>query len=84
VWLLAALVSAQVLLGVEAWIPKFSAARLPETVLLRPGQAGVRTLHVLVGSWLLAAAVVWVLQTRRRSASAAQSLGPAARLEGAA
>ncbi len=54
VTILAWLVIFQVLLGVEAFIDRFAAATLPELVQLTTGQAVVRTLHVLIGSWILA------------------------------
>ncbi len=81
VLVLAALVAGQVLLGVEAWVLKFSAGTLPELVQVTPGQAVVRTAHVLAGAGILAAATTLALRTHRR-ASLAVALP--ARLEGAA
>jgi cytochrome c oxidase assembly protein subunit 15 len=60
-WLLAALVSVQLLLGVEAWMVKYLAVASP------PQQAAIRTLHVLVGFLVFAAAVRVCLLAHRRS-----------------
>jgi heme A synthase len=57
VGLLLVLVTVQVLLGVEAYLYRFTAATVPDAVPLTIGQAALRSLHVLVGSWILAAAV---------------------------
>jgi heme A synthase len=57
VLLLLVLVTVQVLLGVEAYLYRFTAATVPDAVPLTIGQAVLRSLHVLVGSWILAAAV---------------------------
>jgi heme A synthase len=65
------IVGLQILLGVEAWMGKFAAAG-PYAALppeLRPvtvGSAAVRTTHVLVGTGLLAAAVVFALRAWRK------------------
>jgi heme A synthase len=84
VWFLAAAVAVQLLLGVEAWMVKFGTGSLPSLVQVTPGQAAVRTLHVLTGSCLLAAVTVLVLQTRVRAPAltAAPAPVPAAQLEG--
>jgi heme A synthase len=54
---LAGLLLLQLMLGVEAFLNRFTQATLPELVPTTPGLAVVRTLHVLVGSWILATAV---------------------------
>jgi heme A synthase len=75
-WLLGLLVAVQLVLGVEAWMGKFSdEARagqpaesfLPETAIPTPYQVAVRTAHVLVGTGVLAAAVVLAVGLRRRA-----------------
>jgi cytochrome c oxidase assembly protein subunit 15 len=58
--LLAALVTAQVMMGVEAWLIRFFAADLSRQIL-------VRTVHVLLGSLILASAAVVTLQAHRRA-----------------
>lgn len=56
--LLGVLLAMQVMLGVESWLGKFAGVVLPE--LRRPtlGQEAVRIAHVLIGSFILATAVV--------------------------
>jgi heme A synthase len=75
-WLLGALVAVQLVLGVEAWMGKFSdEARagqpaesfLPETAIPTPYQVAIRTSHVLVGTGVLACAVVLAVGLRRRA-----------------
>ncbi len=61
----------QVLLGVEAWMGKFAAAgpyaaTPPELRPVTVGGAAVRTSHVLVGTALLATAVVFALRVWRK------------------
>jgi hypothetical protein len=73
VWLLLALVVLQLLLGVEAWMFKFSAGGLPpEARPVTVAQAAVRTAHVLAGSWVLAAAVAAALQAGQLTAIRAE------------
>jgi hypothetical protein len=60
-WVLVALLAVQVLLGVEAWMGKFSAGGLVEARATTEAQAVVRTAHVLVGTGVLAASVVLAL-----------------------
>lgn len=60
---LAALVAVQVMMGVEAWLIRYFAAGAARQVL-------TRTAHVLVGSLVLAAAVVTALQAHRRASLA--------------
>jgi heme A synthase len=55
--LMAMLVALQVMLGVEAWLARFGTGELPEMQQVTPGQAVIRTAHVLIGSWLLAISV---------------------------
>jgi heme A synthase len=59
--LLVALVAVQVLLGVEAYLYRFTAATVPDAVPLTIGQAVLRSLHVVIGSWILAATVSCVV-----------------------
>jgi heme a synthase len=75
-WLLGTLVVVQLVLGVEAWMGKFSdEARagqpaesfLPETAIPTPYQVVIRTSHVLVGTGVLACAVVLAAGLRRRA-----------------
>jgi heme A synthase len=76
---LAGLAGLQVLLGVEAWLARFSPGGLPPE--LRPvtiGQAVVRSGHVVVGAGVLAAAVVVALNAYRRAVPATGSLEAAA------
>lgn len=70
-WLLTALLTVQVALGVEAWMGKFSlearrgrpiASYLPEAEPVTARQAAIRTAHTLVGTGVLATAVVLALQ----------------------
>jgi heme A synthase len=85
VLLLAALVGVQLLLGVEAWMVKFSSGELPELVQVTVPQALVRTGHVLVGSCVLATATMAALRlTRPQPLSVPVSTVPVSRLEGAA
>jgi heme A synthase len=60
----------QVLLGVEAWMGKFATGILPELQVVTPGQAGVRSAHVLVGTGLLATSVVLALLACRPAVAA--------------
>jgi len=75
-WLLGVLVALQLVLGVEAWMGKFSdEARagqpvdsyLPETAIPSPYQVVVRTSHVLIGTGVLASAVLLAAGLRRRA-----------------
>jgi heme a synthase len=85
VLLLAALVGGQLLLGVEAWMVKFSSGELPELVQVTVPAALVRSGHVLVGSWILAAATMTALRLARPQPVAAPlATLPVGRLEGAA
>jgi heme A synthase len=61
--ILAGLLLVQVLLGIEAWFGKFGSGVLPELQKLTARQAVVRTGHMLIGSWILATAVVLTLKT---------------------
>lgn len=67
-WHLGLLLAVQVLLGVEAWMGKFGTFMLPELeAKISPGKAAVRTLHTLVGTGILATAVVFVIRVFRRA-----------------
>jgi cytochrome c oxidase assembly protein subunit 15 len=61
VWLLIGLVTVQLLLGVETFLYRFTAATVPDAVPLTIGQAAMRSLHLLISSWILAAAVSGVV-----------------------
>ena len=63
--LLAVFLAFQIILGVEAWMGKFSGGVLPELQKVSLGQAIVRTAHVLVGTGILATSVGLFLLTRR-------------------
>jgi cytochrome c oxidase assembly protein subunit 15 len=74
--LLSALLLLQVLLGVEAWMGKFGeearagkslSAYLPEAEAVSAKQAAMRTAHTLVGTGVLAVAVVFALRVRAKS-----------------
>jgi cytochrome c oxidase assembly protein subunit 15 len=56
--LLGVLLTLQVLLGVESWLGKFAGVLPPELRKPAIGQAATRVAHVLVGSFILATAVV--------------------------
>jgi heme A synthase len=57
----------QLLLGVEAWLKRFTAGTLPEMQRVTIPHAVIWTGHVLVGSWILAASVVAALQAWRKA-----------------
>jgi cytochrome c oxidase assembly protein subunit 15 len=83
--LLALLVFFQVLLGVEAWISRFSSGVLPELQQVTAGQLVIRTMHVMVGFGILATSVVVTLRAHRHlTVSLALKPAPSSRLEGAA
>jgi heme A synthase len=76
-WLLAALIAVQVTLGVEAWMGKFgeearggraASSYLAEAADVNVKQAAMRTAHTLVGTGVLAAAVVIALRIRAKPA----------------
>jgi hypothetical protein len=64
-WVLLGLLATQLYLGVEAWIAKFGAYKLPELVEITPENALIRTAHALVGSGLLACAVALAVKLHR-------------------
>jgi cytochrome c oxidase assembly protein subunit 15 len=83
--LLAGLVACQVLLGVEAWMVRFSAGLVPDFQPVTVQQGAVRTAHFILGSLVFGQAVVLALKTRQPVVESAQvPLAPAGRLEGAA
>jgi heme A synthase len=82
--LLLVLVAAQLLLGVESWMMRFTGAGLFALQTVTVGQAVIRTAHVLIGSWILATAVVVALRAHRRVALAVLAAAPEGRWEGAA
>jgi cytochrome c oxidase assembly protein subunit 15 len=76
--LLSGLLLLQVVLGVEAWMGKFgeearagtaAASYLPEAAAVTKKQAVMRTAHTLVGTGVLAVAVVFALRVRMRPAT---------------
>lgn len=82
---LALLVALQLLLGVEAWMLKFSKGIPPELAPTpRFGQAVVRTAHVLIGACLLAAVTVAALWARSPADRAVAGSVRPRHLEGAA
>jgi cytochrome c oxidase assembly protein subunit 15 len=74
---LGALLAAQLFLGVEAWMNKFAGVALPELQPVTASQAVIRTGHVLVGSWVLASAVVLALLAHRAARAAVPDEAPA-------
>jgi heme A synthase len=79
-WVLGVLLALQVALGVEAWMGKFgeearrgkpAAAFLPEAEQVSGKQAALRTAHTLIGTGVLATAVVLALRVRAGSGSVA-------------
>jgi len=83
--LLASLVALQLLLGVEAWMMKFGAGKLPDMRPVTVNQAVICTAHFLAGSGIFATSVVLTLQIYRRAALAAVAVPSQIRhLEGAA
>jgi heme A synthase len=78
-WVLGLLITLQVALGVEAWMGKFgeeahagksAAAYLPEAAPVEKRQAEIRTAHTLIGTGVLAAAVVFALRIRQKKVDA--------------
>ena len=59
--LLGFLLAFQIVLGVEAWMAKFGSYTLPELITITTRYATIRTAHALVGSGLLATALVIAL-----------------------
>jgi len=83
--LLASFVMLQLVLGVEAWMVKYSSGMIADLKPITAKQGVVRTAHFLVGSGIFATAVVIALWTRRERVSAIRVVSaPASRLEGAA
>jgi hypothetical protein len=73
--LLGGFLAVQVLLGIEAWLSKFSGVLLPELQVVTVPQAVIRTAHVLLGSWVLATSVAIALLASRRVAPVAHAPG---------
>ena len=83
--LLAGLVILQIVLGVEAWMIKFSGGMVADLKPITPQQGFVRTAHFLAGSGIFATAVTISLLTYRQQAAAVHAVpAPTTRLEGAA
>ncbi len=84
---LAALVTLQILLGIESWLSKFAIpGYLPRQVEPLPVETElIRSAHYLVGALTFAAAVTVALWAHRQPVWAARAApAPASRLEGAA
>jgi heme A synthase len=62
---LTGLLAVQLILGVEAWMEKFGSYTLPELVPITEWNAAIRTLHALVGSGLVAAAVMTAVRLKQ-------------------
>jgi heme A synthase len=60
---LAILLTLQVMLGIEAWLGRFVNVLLPDLQPVTMPQAAVRVAHVLLGSWILATAVVLAVRS---------------------
>jgi heme A synthase len=68
--ILMALITLQLLFGVEAWMGKFMTGLPVDTGKPPPiGQSFLRTAHAHVGAWLLAVAVIFAIATRRKVAT---------------
>jgi heme A synthase len=74
----------QLLLGVEAWMARFASGRLADYQPVTVHAAAVRTLHALIGSWILAIAVTIALRAQKRHVWSRVVLSAAEPLEGAA
>ncbi|MBO0699606.1 MAG: hypothetical protein J2P46_14515 [Zavarzinella sp.] len=71
-----AIITLQILFGIEAWVGKFMTGESLELQKAPPvGQAILRTAHAHVGAWILAVGVVFALLARR---SRPQVVGPEA------
>jgi heme a synthase len=71
---LMALITLQILFGIEAWVGKFMTGESLELQKAPSvGQAILRTAHAHVGAWILAVGVVFALLARR---SRAEGVGP--------
>jgi cytochrome c oxidase assembly protein subunit 15 len=80
---LGVLIGVQVLIGVEAWMVRFSAGIPPEMVRTTVGHAVVRTAHVLAGALVFALAAVTALWVRRPVVTPSVSAAaPVCELEG--
>jgi multisubunit Na+/H+ antiporter MnhB subunit len=69
--LLLGLLLVQLTLGVDAWMGKFGPGVDPQAATIRPGQAIVRTLHVLVGTGVLVTSIACTLLLHSRPTAAA-------------
>jgi heme A synthase len=84
--LLMALLTAQLLLGVESWLAKFYTpqADLPQLLPMPVHAEWVRTVHYLVGTLVFSTTVVVALLAHRKPATAAETISARSReLEGA-
>jgi heme A synthase len=69
-----ALITLQVLFGIEAWVGKFMTPAPLELQKAPPfGQAVLRTVHAHIGAWVLAVSVVFAIVARRNRA---ERVGP--------
>jgi cytochrome c oxidase assembly protein subunit 15 len=64
-WVLIGLIALQLYLGVEAWMMKFGLYILPELVQPTPENAGIRTLHALIGSGILTSSLILLVRLQR-------------------
>jgi heme A synthase len=83
-WLFGLLIL-QLMLGVEAWIQKFSGGPLPDMQALTTGQEMVRTSHYLLGSAIFATTVMIALRAHRQLSWNVEIVtAPVGRMEGVA
>ena len=75
-WALAALLVAQLYLGIEAWLAKFGAYMPPDMVPITAEGGAIRTLHALVGSGVWAASLALALSLWRPAPVPGNTLNP--------
>jgi heme A synthase len=74
-WTLAALLVAQLYLGVEAWLARFGQYAPPDMVKVTAEAGAIRTAHALIGSGVWAASLVLTLRLRRTADAPVTTLG---------
>jgi heme A synthase len=85
VWVLLGLLTAQLVLGVESWMSRFSSAEWRQTQPILEQPDVVRTLHFVTGSLIFAVLVVMAIQAHRRVSGVRQpAAGPVGQWKGAA
>jgi heme A synthase len=85
VWLLAALLAVQLVLGIESWMSRFGSAEWRQLHGLALHADLLRSLHYVVGSFLFAAAVAVSVRAHRQAVWAGEPVSvPVGRLEGVA